>query len=140
MVADELPEIAELPLQVIEGKPIVLVVEDNVDNMITVKAILADDFTILEAADGAGAVAVAEKYMPNLILMDISLPGIDGIEAFKQIRKNRELENIPIVALTASALISDRETILAYGFDDYLAKPIDEKSFFETINGVLYGK
>jgi len=140
MVTVELPENIEHPLQVIEGKPVVLIVEDNVDNMITVKAILADEFAVLEAIDGASGVAAAEKYKPNLILMDISLPGIDGIEAFKQIRKNRELENIPIIALTASALTTDRETILAHGFDDYLAKPIDEKLFFETINSVLYGK
>jgi len=72
--------------------------------------------------------------------MDIALPGVDGIEAFKTIRNDGKLSHIPIIALTASAMTSDRETILAYGFDAYLSKPIDEKVFFNTINEVLYGK
>jgi signal transduction histidine kinase/CheY-like chemotaxis protein/HAMP domain-containing protein len=135
------PEAKQEPkLQVIAGKPVVLVVEDNTDNMLTVKAILEGKFEVLEAVDGAEGIAAAEKYKPNLILMDISLPVMDGIEAFKQIRKNRELENIPVIALTASALLTDRETILAHGFDGFLPKPIQEKLFFETINKILYGK
>lgn len=127
-------------VQSIEGKPTVLVVEDNADNMITVKAVLANKFHILEAVDGFEGIAMAEKHVPHLILMDIALPGLDGIEAFKTIRKKGDLKHIPIVALTASALTSDRETILAYGFDAYLVKPIDEKLFFKTINSVLYGQ
>ena len=71
--------------------------------------------------------------------MDIALPGIDGIEAFKMIRNDAKLQHIPVIALTASAMTSDRETILAHGLDDYIAKPIDEKLFFKTINSVLYG-
>jgi len=128
------------PTQIIEGKPTVLIVEDNQDNMITVKAIIGDKFEIYEAVDGVQGVMMAKKHTPNLILMDIALPGVDGIEAFKSIRNNGELSHIPIIALTASAMTSDRETILAYGFDAYLAKPIDEKVFFNTINKVLYGK
>jgi len=127
-------------LQEIVGKPVVLVVEDNPDNMVTVKAILADHFTIIEAVDGNEAVKSALQYIPNLILMDVALPGMDGIEAFSVIRGYAELEHIPVVALTASAMTSDRETILAHGFDAYLAKPIDEKIFFKMINEVLYGK
>ena len=140
MVTVELPENIEHPLQVIEGKPVVLIVEDNVDNMITVKAILADEFAVLEAIDGASGVAAAEKYKPNLILMDIALPELDGIETFKAIRKDTVLQNIPVIALTASAMTTDREAILSYGFNAYIAKPIDEKLFFTTINEVLYGK
>ncbi|MFT3752654.1 MAG: response regulator [Paludibacter sp.] len=127
-------------LEHIEGKPTVLVVEDNADNMITVKAILANKFQVLEAVDGFEGIAMAEKHVPHLILMDIALPGLDGIEAFKAIRKMVNLKHVPIVALTASALTSDRETILAHGFDAYLVKPIDEKLFFKTINSVLYGQ
>ena len=127
-------------LQTIEGKPVVLVVEDNPDNMLTVKAILADNYTILEAVDGNEGLEMVKKHNPNLILMDIALPGMDGIEVFKAIRKNVQLEHIPIIALTASAMNSDRETILAYGFDAYLVKPIDDKLFFKAINEVLYGK
>jgi len=133
-------EIRSRELQVIEGRPTVLVVEDNVDNMITVKAVLSDKFTVLEACDGFEGIAMAEKHVPHLILMDIALPGLDGIEAFKAIKRVVDLKHIPIIALTASAMTSDRETILAHGFDAYLVKPIDEKLFFKTINSVLYGQ
>lgn len=135
---EETPK-SERKIQEFEGKPIVLVVEDNADNMITFRAILADSCQLLEAVDGQEAVAMAKKHRPNLILMDIALPGMDGIEAFKTIRNNTHLQHIPIVALTASAMTSDRETILAHGFDAYIAKPIDEQTFFKTINETLYG-
>jgi signal transduction histidine kinase/CheY-like chemotaxis protein len=126
--------------QTIEGKPVVLVVEDNADNMTTAKAILGDNYTVLEAADGNSAIEMAKKHVLHLILMDIELPGMNGITTFKAIRNMASLQHVPIVALTASAMTSDRETILAHGFDAYIAKPIDEKVFFKTINEVLYGK
>lgn len=129
----------ERKIQEFEGKPSLLVVEDNADNMVTVKAILGDNYTIFEAIDGLEAVAMAKKYLPNLILMDIALPNMDGIEAFKLIRNDVHLQHIPILALTASAMTTDREIILAYGFDSYIAKPIDEHIFFKTINETLYG-
>jgi signal transduction histidine kinase/DNA-binding response OmpR family regulator/HAMP domain-containing protein len=134
------PEKVTVKRQIIKGKPTVLVVEDNADNMTTVKAILADKFNIIEAINGIEAVEFARKHIPHLILMDIALPEMDGIQAFKQIRQNGELEHIPVIALTASAMTSDRETILAHGFDGYLAKPIDENEIFDTINEVLFGK
>jgi len=124
----------------IEGKPVILIVEDNPDNMTTAKAILENNFTILEAVDGNQGIFLAKKHVPHLILMDIALPGMDGIEAFKIIRNTASLSNVPVIALTASAMTSDRETILSHGFDGYIAKPIDEKIFFNTINKVLYGK
>lgn len=117
----------------------ILVVEDNSDNMLTVKAILEEKHNIYEATDGLEALVLANKYKPDLILMDVALPGIDGIEAVKRIRLNGELSHIPIIALTASAMTSDRETILAFGFEAYISKPINEKEFFRTINRVLYG-
>ncbi|MBL0224509.1 MAG: response regulator [Geobacteraceae bacterium] len=123
----------------IAGKPLLLVVEDNPDNMITVKALLADDFTVIGATDGPAGVALAKERRPHLILMDIALPGMDGIEAFKIIRSDPHLQHIPVIALTASAMVSDRETVLAHGFDAYIAKPIDEKQFFKTIHEALYG-
>lgn len=128
------------PRPLIEGKPRVLIVEDNEDNMTTVKAILNDLYDIIEAKDGEQGVIMAEEHMPDFILMDIALPVMDGIQAFHKIRMNGKLEHIPIIALTASAMTSDRETILAYGFDSYIVKPIDEREFFSTINQVLYGK
>jgi len=126
--------------QIIEGKPVLLVVEDNPDNMITVKALLADKYLVIGAEDGKESIELAMKYKPNLILMDIALPKMDGIEAFKSIRNDVELKHIPVIALTASAMTTDRETILAHGFDAYIAKPIDEQTFFKTINEILYGK
>jgi len=127
-------------LQPIPDKPVVLVVEDNPDNMITVKALLTDNFTIIEAVNGIEGLRMAKEHRPNLILMDIALPELDGIEAFKAIRSDAVMQNIPVIALTASAMITDREAILSYGFNAYIAKPIDEKLFFKTINEVLYGK
>lgn len=127
-------------IQPIDGKPLVLVVEDNPDNMTTVKALLDGNYTILEATNGIEAVKMAVMHKPDLILMDIALPEMDGIEAFKAIRGNAHLQHTAVIALTASAMTTDREVILAYGFDAYIAKPIDQKSFFFTINEVLYGK
>jgi signal transduction histidine kinase/CheY-like chemotaxis protein/HAMP domain-containing protein len=126
-------------IQPITGNPLVLVVEDNPDNMITVKALLDGNYTILEAINGIEAVKMAGMHKPDLILMDIALPEMDGIEAYKAIRKNAHLQHTAIIALTASAMTTDRESILAYGFDAYIAKPIDQKAFFITINEVLYG-
>ena len=133
------PEKPPRELQTIEGKPVVLVVEDNADNMTSVKAILAGNYTVLEAVDGFSGIEMAKKHRPNLILMDIELPGMDGITAFKAIRNMAGFQYVPVVALTASAMTSDRETILAHGFDAYIAKPIDAPVFFKTINEVLYG-
>ncbi len=127
-------------LQTIAGKPVLLVVEDNPDNMLSIKALLADNYTVLEAEDGGKAVEMAKEHKPDLVLMDIALPDMDGIKSFKAIRKESGLQLIPIIALTASAMTGDRETILAHGFDAYIAKPIDEKLFFKTINSILYGK
>lgn len=127
-------------IQTIKGKPTVLIVEDNPDNMITVKALLGDKFNMLEASDGNEGIEMAKKHIPNLILMDIALPGINGVEAFKVIRGISKLDHIPVIALTASIMSYDRETILSYGFDAFIPKPIDEKEFIETINVILYGK
>lgn len=127
-------------LQDIKGKPVILVVEDNPDNMITVKAMLDDKYKVIEAVDGKQGVKMAKKHVPNLILMDIALPIMDGYQAFKSIRTIDDLKHIPIVALTASAMEQDREKILEHGFDSYIAKPIEEKVFYNTINRVLYVK
>lgn len=126
--------------QKIKGKPKVLLIEDNADNMTTLKAILDNNYSVFEATNATVGIELANKHKPHLILMDISLPGMDGIEAFKTIRGNSELEHIPVVAVTASAMSSDKATILAEGLDGYITKPIVEKVFFETINSLLYGK
>ncbi len=122
------------------AKPLILIVEDNPDNMITAKAILADHYDVIGAINGQEGIEMAIASVPDLILMDIELPLIDGIKAFAEIRNMPQLQHIPIIALTASAMIHDRETILAHGFDAFITKPIIEKQFFKVINEVLYGQ
>ncbi len=128
-----------LKIENILKKPVVLIVEDNPDNMLTAKALLADNYIVYEAGDGKTGVEMAISMLPDVILMDIALPEMDGITAFKMIRNNAVSEHIPVIALTASAMVSDRETILSYGFDGYISKPIDEKPFYNTIKNILYG-
>ena len=118
----------------------ILVVEDNIDNMLTVKALLEPKYKVFSAQDGLEGVRLAEDEVPDLVLMDIALPEIDGIEAFRRIRKNRDLEHIPIIALTASALTQDRNSILAHGFDAFISKPIMETEFFSVLERVLHGE
>ncbi len=139
-VKTEKSERLRVPGPAIREHPLVLVVEDNPDNMTTVKAILSDQFRIIEAVDGKEAVRKATANKPDLILMDIALPEMDGITAFTLIRKNGTLAHVPVIALTASALTEDREAILAHGFDAYVSKPIDIPMFVKTINAILYGK
>lgn len=122
------------------AKPLVLVVEDNPDNMITVKALLSEDYRVIGAEDGEQGVALAKKHVPDLILMDIELPGIGGIEAYKKIRENPALNGVPVIALTASAMEEERETILAHGFDAFIAKPVATGEFFKVIGEVLNGR
>lgn len=124
----------------VEKKPLILIAEDNNDNMITVKAVLENKFEIIEAVDGKSAIEMAKARVPDLILMDIALPVLDGIQAFKIIRGDVRLQKIPVIALTASALRTERELILAHGFDAYISKPIDETNFLQTLKQLLYGK
>jgi CheY-like chemotaxis protein len=113
----------------ISGTPLVLVVEDNPDNMTTIKALLDGKCQIIEAEDGRTGVEMARKHQPHLILMDIALPGMNGIEALIEIRNDEKLEFVPIIAVSASAMKGDREDFIALGFDSYISKPIDNKAF-----------
>jgi CheY-like chemotaxis protein len=128
------------PPQAPNRKPVVLVVEDNPDSLLTAKALLARDYTILEAMDGRMGVELARQHVPDLILMDIALPEMDGVQAFHAIRQNPYLQHIPVIALTASVMTHDREAVLAHGFNAFIAKPIEDQVFYETIQQVLYGK
>ncbi|MFP4320925.1 MAG: response regulator [Anaerolineales bacterium] len=116
----------------------ILYVEDNYQNKRLVRKILkAKGYEVLEADDGETGVEMATKELPDLILMDISIPGIDGIEATRIIKANPETEGIPVVALTANAMRGDRERFLAAGCDNYLPKPISSPDLLRVIREYL---
>ena len=119
------------------GKPLVLVVEDNPDNLMTARAVLEDQYDVVEATDGKAGVAQALLHRPDVVLMDISLPVMDGILALAALRAEDSLGYLPVIALTASAMKGNREEILAHGFDGYVAKPIDAQVLLQAIKGVL---
>jgi len=106
----------------------ILVVEDNRDNMILIVDILESlDYDVIQAQDGEQGVSLANSQRPGLILMDLSLPKMDGWTATRTIKENKDLQEIPIIALTAHAMVGDRERALEAGCDDYMTKPIDLK-------------
>lgn len=119
------------------GKFSVLLIEDNPDNTITVKALLAEKYDLLNALDGLSGLEMAKTYEPNLILLDISLPEMDGFTVLNEIRKLDHMAHIPVVALTARAMKGDRENLLEFGFNDYVSKPIDSIQFELTIQSWL---
>ena len=111
----------------------ILVVEDVDFNRDLVVQILEDRYRVVEAVNGQEGVALAEQERPDLILMDLSLPVVDGWEATRQIKANSALSAIPVIALTAHAMVGDREKALAAGCDDYLVKPLDEDQLLAAI-------
>jgi CheY-like chemotaxis protein len=106
-----------------------LLVEDNEDNRIIYSTVLRHiGYTVIEALDGVQAIALARSELPDLILMDISLPEVDGWEATRILRADPATRAIPIIALTAHALADDRERATAVGFTSYLAKPVEPRA------------
>jgi len=119
----------------------ILIVEDNDKNMKLARDILnAKGFKTLEAVTGEEGVRLAKEKLPDLVLMDIQLPGINGIEAFRQIRADAKTARIPVVALTASVTPTDRSEINAAGFDAFIGKPISLKEFVETVKRLVEGR
>jgi CheY-like chemotaxis protein len=121
-------------------QPAILVVEDNPDNRQTMRALLEESYAILEADNGRTGVEQARRHLPDLILMDLALPIVDGYAALAEIRQDEALRHIPVVAVTASAMKGNREEILARGFDGYLAKPVDAQLLRNTLQEMLDGK
>ncbi|NDJ85474.1 MAG: response regulator [Chloroflexi bacterium] len=116
----------------------ILYVEDNFHNKRLVRKILtAKGYTVLEAEDGHTGVELAMSEMPDLILMDINIPGLDGIEATRMIKSFRETADIPVIALTANAMRGDRERFLAAGCDNYLPKPISTSDLLSVVKSYL---
>jgi two-component system cell cycle response regulator DivK len=112
----------------------ILVVEDNERNMrLFCDVLQASGYCTLEATTGEQAVEVVFEHRPDLVLMDIQLPDIDGVEALGRVRADDGFASIPILALTAQAMEGDRERFLAAGFDGYLSKPVDIAEFVATV-------
>jgi len=119
---------------------LVLIVEDNEKNMKLARDILqAKGFKTVEAVTGEEGVKLAKEKKPDLVLMDIQLPGISGIDAFKQLRADVNTARIPVIALTASVTPTDRSQITAAGFDAFVSKPINLKEFVATVKRLLEG-
>ncbi|MBT8396819.1 MAG: response regulator [Gemmatimonadetes bacterium] len=115
-------------------RPTIAVVEDNPDNRFLVQALLEDLYDLTEFENGSEALESLVQNDPDLILLDISLPDMDGLEVFRWIRDQEELSGVPVIALTAHAMAGDREKFLAAGFNDYVTKPIvDETILLESI-------
>jgi two-component system cell cycle response regulator DivK len=114
--------------------PQVLVVEDNERNMKLFRDVLqGSGYRTLEATTGERAVELAIEHVPDLVLMDIQLPDIDGVEALRRLRVDERSASLPVLALTAQAMEGDRERFLAAGFDGYLSKPVDIAEFVTTV-------
>jgi CheY-like chemotaxis protein len=111
----------------------ILIVEDMELNRDLLEQLLEDDYQVVTAIDGIDGIAMAQRENPDLILMDLSLPVLDGWDATRRIKADATLSHIPIIALTAHAMRGDEEKALAAGCDAYLSKPIDEDRLFGLI-------
>ncbi|MBI5927912.1 MAG: response regulator [Chloroflexi bacterium] len=116
----------------------ILYVEDNAQNKRLVRKILASrGYEVLEAEDGLAGVEITKTELPDLILMDINIPGMDGLEATGVIKATTETKHIPVIALTANAMRGDAERFMAAGCDGYLPKPINMTELIETVRRFL---
>ena len=119
---------------------LILIVEDNEKNRKLVRDVLQHrGYRTLDAETGEDGVRLAREHRPQLILMDIQLPGIDGIAALGQLRGNPATRGIPVIAVTASAMTHDRQKIMAAGFDGYQTKPLNLREFLAAVEGALVG-
>ena len=119
----------------------VLLVEDNEDNFELVRFLLERaGFVVLAGHDGQEALEIARKELPDLILMDLSLPGIDGWTAARELKDDPNTTLIPLVALTAHTLPGDRKRAMESGFDGYISKPINVVNFGDSITKILENK
>ena len=120
--------------------PKILIIEDNELNMKLVRSILKiDQYQLFEATDAETGIDMAQTHRPDLILMDIQLPGMSGLEATKTLKGYDSFKSTPIIALTAHAMKGDEAIVLEAGCDGYISKPIDTKKFREKIAKLLNG-
>ena len=122
-----------------EGTPgKILVVDDNQDSReLVLKILKGKGHQLIEAVDGEDALEKVAAEQPDLILMDISLPKIDGYEVTRRLKQNKKFASIPVIALTAHAMKGDKEKSLASGCDDYISKPINVRDFYDRIKVFL---
>ncbi len=117
---------------------LILIVEDNEKNRKLARDVLAHHgYRTAEAETGEDGVRMARELLPALVLMDIQLPGINGIEALRQLRADDATKRIPVMAVTASAMATDRQKIMSAGFDGYQSKPIAVKEFVAAVKALL---
>jgi len=115
-----------------------MIIEDNVDNRLLLRAILGDAYVVTEHATGPDGLASLAAEQPEIVLLDISLPGMDGVEVLRHIRADPIFRHLPVIAFTAHAMSNDRAKYLGHGFDDYITKPIvDETILLGSINRLL---
>ena len=117
---------------------VILVVEDNVRNLKLIRDVLDfAGFEVVAASSAEEGIAIALERPPDLVLMDLQLPGIDGTEALRRLRESPRTESVPVVAVTAFAMKNDRESALLAGFDGYLEKPISVRALPSQVRGFL---
>jgi CheY-like chemotaxis protein len=119
----------------------ILVVEDNAKNLKLIRDVLQfSGYDVVEARSGEEGVALAGKHAPDLVLMDLQLPGMDGIEALRLLRADPATKSVPVVAVTAFAMRNDRDRTLRAGFDGYVEKPISVRALPSQVKSFLHGK
>ncbi len=119
------------------AKKKVLVVDDTEWNRDLIVQLLEDEYTVLQAVDGEEGVRVTEQEKPDLILMDLGMPVMDGWEATRKIKANDALKHIPIIAVTSHAMVGDEIEARKAGCDDYLSKPVDDEELMRKIKKLL---
>jgi CheY-like chemotaxis protein len=116
----------------------ILIVDDNEVNVEYLKVLLSKaGYIVLASLDAKAAISLAESELPDLILMDIMMPNLDGFEALKILKAMDKLKNIPVIAVTAQAMKGDKEKTIQAGFNDYIAKPINYKELLEKIKKLI---
>jgi len=126
------------PVQISSQSPLILLAEDNEDNIKTILEFLEiQGYRITIARNGHEVIDRAKEEKPHVILMDIQMPGMDGLEATRHLRTDTDFSTVPIIALTALAMPGDRERCLEAGANDYLSKPVSPKQLVKTINNYL---
>jgi CheY-like chemotaxis protein len=116
----------------------VLVVEDDDASRYLISYLLrAHQHEVSEASDGSAVIQLAREKSPALIVMDVHMPNVDGYVAVRALKEDAELRTIPVLAITALAMVGDREKVLAAGFDSYLSKPIEPEALLERVESLL---